>query len=376
MTLHHERFEIRNEVRSLTSFRFLAAFYVFLFHVQIRTSVFGDGLLGGAIAEGAVGMTMFFCLSGFILSHAYAGMKINVRSYFTNRIARLYPVYFLAAILALPWLVKEFYSEAATTPLAYALVALCILLVFGFLLIQAWLPQTFVFWNNSASWSISVEAFFYSLFPSLRDPIFNLNTKALIFVFALLCLISSMIAASQIVFQDSPDSFPLFYALPFFRLPEFVAGIVAYSLMLRLKWTSGLRNLLLFVLFLGVLHVVLLGPVLPGYTLHNWILIPAVSAALVLLLKAEVNGSKLLVGRVMVWLGQISYCFYSFQFHVLEGLRFMMPPTLNEGSIFLIAAFILLLVISAFAHHWVEEPARIWIRKRAKKVQQLKGSLS
>jgi peptidoglycan/LPS O-acetylase OafA/YrhL len=35
-----------------------------------------------------------------------------------------------------------------------------------------------------------------------------------------------------------------------------------------------------------------------------------------------------------------------------------------------------LLAISAFVHHWVEEPARVWIRKRAKKTQQLKGSLS
>lgn len=368
-----QQFEIRNEVRSLTSFRFLAAFYVFLFHVQMRTQVFGDGIVGGAIAEGAVGMTMFFVLSGFILSHAYAGIKINVRAYLTNRIARIYPVYFLAAVLALPWLVEQVQREADKLPYGYAAILLVILLVFGFLLIQAWIPQTFLFWNNSASWSISTEAFFYYVFPGLRDPIANLGTKGLIFCFGVLCLISTMIPVSTIVFRNTPDSFSLFYAMPIFRLPEFVAGIVAYSLMLRLTWSPMLRNILLVVLLLGVLHVLLIGPMLPGFTLNNWILIPAIAAALVLLVKAEVAESSSLCGTLMVWLGHISYCFYSFQYHVLEGLRVMMPAELYGGWVFLITAFILLLGISALVHHLVEEPARIWIRRRSKRTSKLKG---
>jgi peptidoglycan/LPS O-acetylase OafA/YrhL len=111
-------FQIRNEVKSLTSFRFLAAFYVFLFHVQIRVPVFGDGLFGQAIAEGAVGMSMFFTLSGFILSHAYAESKIAIKQYVQNRIARIYPVYILAAILALPWLVVQMKGEASASSAA------------------------------------------------------------------------------------------------------------------------------------------------------------------------------------------------------------------------------------------------------------------
>jgi len=376
MSPHPEHFQIRNEVRSLTSFRFLAAFYVYLFHLQIRTEYFGDGILGGSISEGAVGMTMFFTLSGFILSHAYEGTKIDARAFYTNRFARIYPVYFLAAILALPWLFEDIGTEAGATSIVYALVSFAILVVFGFLLIQAWLPQTFVFWNNNASWSISVETFFYALFPGLRDLIASVGNKPLIFMFVALCIISPMIPASAIVFSNAPEDFALFYAQPIFRLPEFVAGIVSYQLARRVAWTPGLRNFLLVVLLLGVLHVALLGPFLPGFTLNNWILIPAVSAALVLLHKAEAAGSKFLGGAVMVWLGQISYCFYSFQFHVLEGLDWVMPPERADGWVYALGSFVLLLAVSALVHHFVEEPARVWIRNRAQKSRKAKGAVA
>lgn len=79
MNAHLKNFEIRNEVKSLTAFRFLAAFYVFLFHLQIRIPLFGEGPIGNFVAEGAVGMTMFFTLSGFILSHAYDSIEIDLR---------------------------------------------------------------------------------------------------------------------------------------------------------------------------------------------------------------------------------------------------------------------------------------------------------
>ncbi|MCB1331094.1 MAG: acyltransferase [Maritimibacter sp.] len=366
-------FHIRNEVRSLTSFRFIAALYVFLFHIQIRTPVFGDGLVGGFISSGAVGMTMFFTLSGFILSHAYHSVAIDTRAYLIARFARIYPIYLLAAVLALPAMAHGLSAEAATTSLFHAVLAGVILVVFGLLLIHAWLPQSFVFWNNSASWSISVEAFFYALFPVLRNAVAGMGKRTLLMVFAFLSIISSMIPVSEIVFSNYSGGPLLFYAQPIFRLPEFIAGIVAYNLMRRIEWTLWVRNVLLTVVALGVLHVALLGPRLPSYTLNNWLLIPAVAAALVLLYKAEKSEWRILVGAVPVWLGQISYCFYSFQFHVLEGLRWVVPIDAIGGWTYAALATLLLLAVSAFAHHFVEEPARLWIRRRARRSARTTG---
>ena len=360
-------YPLSGEVRSLTSFRFLAAFYVFLFHIQIRVPVFGDGAIGDAIAEGAVGMSMFFVLSGFILSHAYRAVRIDFRNYMINRVARIYPVYVLAAALAAPWLASDFLNQLQAVSPIYAVLSIFIILIFGILLIQAWLPQTFGFWNNSASWSISAEAFFYALFPFLRERMRNIDNKRLIVLFVTLCILSTLVPASSIVFTESPASFSLFYALPAYRLPEFVAGIIAYQVMVRVELSDFLRRMLKGVVFCGVLHVFIVGPILPGFTLNNWIFIPAVCASLVLLFKSEAPASGgFMQSSIFVWLGRISYCFYSFQFHVLEGLKHFMPAQYAGGWLYLLVAFMLLVGISAAVHHLFEEPVRIWLRKRSK----------
>ena len=361
------------ELKSLTSFRFVAAFYVFLFHVDARAPLFGEGILGNFIAEGAVGMTIFFVLSGFILSHAYDAVDFDLRQYFWNRIARIYPIYLLAAALALPWLARGVWQESNLTNPFFATVAGIILLVTGLLMLQAWLPQTFGFWNNSASWSISTEAFFYSIFPIART-VFSMLQKRQLFLFlCLLSVLSSIVPTSAIVFSNSPNSFALFYASPIFRLPEFLAGVITYRLVCDLHFNKKLKYLLSAILAVAVLHVALLGEVLPEYTLHNWIVIPGVSASLALLYDASRKGSGFFENAGFVWLGKISYCFYSFQFHVLEGFRWLAPPATIGALTYTILATTTLLLVSALTYHFVEEPARIWIRRRVSRTSRVVG---
>ena len=45
-------FAIKREILPLTSFRFLAAFYVFLFHLEIREPLFSLTFLGDFMREG------------------------------------------------------------------------------------------------------------------------------------------------------------------------------------------------------------------------------------------------------------------------------------------------------------------------------------
>jgi peptidoglycan/LPS O-acetylase OafA/YrhL len=102
--MHPKEKELKPELLALTGLRFFAAFWVFLFHIHIRWSLTEFRFLKNVLSQGAVGMSIFFSLSGYVLAYRYWDTKVSVRNYLTNRFARIYPIYAMTAILTLPWL--------------------------------------------------------------------------------------------------------------------------------------------------------------------------------------------------------------------------------------------------------------------------------
>jgi len=49
----------KNEIQPLTGLRFLIAFWVFIFHIQIRWPIFDNPSLVSIANQGAIGMTFF-----------------------------------------------------------------------------------------------------------------------------------------------------------------------------------------------------------------------------------------------------------------------------------------------------------------------------
>ena len=95
------------KLSGLTGLRFLAAFYVFIFHIQMRVGTpFLPKILTNLVSQGALGVNVFFVLSGFILSYSQikglAIVQFPDRSQFINfmikRIARIYPAYVVRTI--------------------------------------------------------------------------------------------------------------------------------------------------------------------------------------------------------------------------------------------------------------------------------------
>ena len=188
----------KGELRGLTSFRFVAAFYVFLFHVQIRAPLAGDGPVADFLKEGAVGMTLFFMLSGFILAYVYGRDRIDIEDYAVNRFARIYPVYLVAAALALPWLINQTYDSGS---FLVSSLQFLVLFVSGILMLQAWLPHSFTYWNNPASWSLSCEAFFYALFPAFWHIFGKTSARAALIMLAVCAIGGSVVPAAYYVFD-------------------------------------------------------------------------------------------------------------------------------------------------------------------------------
>lgn len=84
---------------ALTGIRGLAMYMVFIQHYDPFTPADLGGFAVKFINEFYVALIMFFVLSGFLITYRYHERPgIGLRTYMVNRIARVYPMYFLVTI--------------------------------------------------------------------------------------------------------------------------------------------------------------------------------------------------------------------------------------------------------------------------------------
>ncbi|UOQ51374.1 acyltransferase family protein [Hymenobacter cellulosivorans] len=144
---------------ALTGFRAVAALAVFLFHFP---PVAGTGeLLPDALhalfREGHVGVSLFFTLSGFLISRRYYHQSFSgaeLRTYLYRRWARIYPVFFL--VTTATFILDKLYQKED----AVRLFLVNLTLVKGLL-------TNYAFSGVPQSWSLTTEECFYLLAPAL-----------------------------------------------------------------------------------------------------------------------------------------------------------------------------------------------------------------
>ena len=208
---------------ALTGLRFVAAATVFIHHLGGKF-----GFEHNRYSIGSVAVTFFFILSGFVLTYAYhdrIGNRKQVASFLFNRVARIWPLHLACLLIAVA--LVYFDSRLQVTPFWQKLTANAFLL-------HSWVPASdWVFSFNGVAWSISTEAFFYTLFPFLmfaggRRSRSRLSI-ATMFV-AAFALLASFLASIQ--WQEF-DYLRVGHVNPLVRLPEFCLGIMAGRYFLR-----------------------------------------------------------------------------------------------------------------------------------------------
>jgi peptidoglycan/LPS O-acetylase OafA/YrhL len=226
----------KQEFFAINGLRFLAALWVLLFHASIHFGSIDELYwIQPVLNQGTLAMTLFFMLSGFILSYRYSTFSKpdDMPNYFAARVARLYPVYVFMGITTLWQLsygASQFWIVDRYGYLGAAPFALFAIFLFVFAA-QAWFPSLFMIWNFNGSWSLSVEAFFYTLFPRLRKYIGCLGDRSLIVLVFLLPFIIFCISLGLLFsYRTENNTAQIFYILPIFRLPEFLLGICGYVL--------------------------------------------------------------------------------------------------------------------------------------------------
>jgi peptidoglycan/LPS O-acetylase OafA/YrhL len=171
---------------ALNGLRFIAALAIVFFHYAPKIEGYQHVPAGmrNLINQGPVALTFFFILSGFVLANRYlsAGSSVgNPIVFYRSRLGRLYPAYMVGFVLFAPLAVDKYLTHAPS-----GLIDWRTLIVSGILyccMLQAWTPLAQA-WNGP-SWSLSVEAFMYLLFPLLGARVARLsyrNTFILLFV--------------------------------------------------------------------------------------------------------------------------------------------------------------------------------------------------
>jgi len=223
---------MRRNIPPLTSLRFLAALWVFVFHLYLWHGGKAPGVLDRLLLAGPLGMAFFFVLSGFILAHSSAGTDPlgSYRAYAVRRFARIYPIYIV--VLLCSWTLIGFAGELGESPVRSGVAHG----VADLTLTNAWFPQMFMGgFIRSGSWSLSVEAFFYALFPLIFHHARGMTDRSLVvgIRWAVGLLVFFSLMGKYIQPFDPGARFAVFYSMPIFRLPEFAAGVFAGVLAAR-----------------------------------------------------------------------------------------------------------------------------------------------
>jgi peptidoglycan/LPS O-acetylase OafA/YrhL len=361
---------VRPRLPAVTSLRFFAALHVALFHMKEIGVLTGPAWLTAFAGIGYVGVSFFFVLSGFILVYTYAGRDIVLRDFWRTRFARIYPAYLFSLVITFPFfyfgslVMKIGFFAFATQHFALAIV----------LVLQSWVPAAALSWN-SVAWSLSVEAFFYAIFPFVLKRFTKLSRTALS-VLIPLCWVAGLAVSIGFLamrpagapYVNSADwgaaaNFVKFF--PLVRLPEFLMGIACGFLFLRGERNQKLALPLVVLGLLGVAATAVSSKFVPYLVVHTALSGPAF-AALVYGIALEPKWMAWLNNRALVLFGNASYSFYLLHsFTVWPFFHdFKTQALRNQGFLGIGIWIVMMLVISSLAYRFIEEPARRKLRPR------------
>jgi peptidoglycan/LPS O-acetylase OafA/YrhL len=334
-------------MRQLTVTRFLAAILVVIFHYGRSTFPFNSAALAGAVSLAPVAVSYFFALSGFILAVVYHDDKtFNKLTFYVKRLLRVYPAYLLALTLYCLLVFKR--PDFSWTAM-----------FLNVTLIQAWLPAYAQSLNNPG-WSLSVEAFFYLMFPFLLRSMVGVRTKTLVMMSAAVWVaglaIHVWLVNSYLVPGDAWRHGLVFYH-PLLHLPTFICGIAAGVIHCRRRAAGSSLPWWHLVLPLAVIAVFAFLPSPLRFYAHDGAMAPIFLWFISALAADQSQLSRILSWSPFVALGEVSYSLYILQVP-LNALYFRLrvqAPFLPGGFY----AYLVFLMLGATAAYLlIEKPIR------------------
>ncbi|MBD2755332.1 acyltransferase family protein [Spirosoma validum] len=352
----------------LTFTRFIAALIVLIFHGARSTYPFTVYPGRYFIEYGHIAVVYFFVLSGFILTITYRSSlertgALNRGQFWLARFSRIYPLYCFALLMTM--FVQTTYYNVSVTPAQ---------LIASLSLMQAWLPSL-VTTLNGPGWSLSVEAFFYALFPLLLPLLMNLPNRVLAGLLVI-CWLSGIGLYHLLDSQPKPVNFSsdeyhnLIYYSPWMHLATFVNGCLSGLLFwryVRQHKPSPARNRLAWcLLVLGLIGLIVIVPQdrLMMYAQGGMLAPVFILFITGLGLQTDTVLTRLFSWLPLVYLGEISYGLYILQMPVIWLFKKVDPLSLGDTFQRDIFTFAALFLVTIICYHLIERPAQTYIRTR------------
>jgi peptidoglycan/LPS O-acetylase OafA/YrhL len=340
--------------------RFFAALWVLLFHLRIHLGSPKPLVLERLLQAGPLAMSFFFVLSGFILAVSSLGKEpwADYSGYLWRRASRIYPIYLTYLILF--WSVIGFAGNLGSKPVR----TVALLGVTDLTLSNAWFPQLFLGgFGRDGSWSLSVEVFFYALFPLVLMHARQLSDKVLL---RAIYWSVGLAAVGPILGKYLPGQGVIpetvYYSLPIYRLPEFTAGVFYAVWILRNPSRLPTGKTVVWTLLGLVLYLCLAARALP-YAGNDIVLVPALLVLFGYFLREDSSWlARALSTRPMVFLGEISFGIYLMQIFTIN--LYLQPGHGAEWLGGAAGCLGLTILLAAISHLFIEKPARSWMLSR------------
>lgn len=383
-----------NYIPALTGVRALAAYLVFISHYADRFDENFPHAVQRFLNELHIGVTIFFVLSGFLIAFRYYdSFKLTgnwFRQYLKNRVARIYPMYFIltaGAFISFYFTGDQKVTNGFSHPIGLFLMH--ITFVRGFF-------DQLKFTGIAQGWSLTVEELFYFSAPFIfyfaqRYKKFYVQPIVITGFGVLLVLVFR-----NVNWYGFFGNFTFMMLYTFLgRCFEFFAGIQLALIVkgkdLRIqgkaKFTyAGFALIFVCVLIMSLLQIPkgqvagLHNPL--GIVTNNYLLAVAIALFFYGLLTESTFLKKILSNKFVELLGKSSYIFYlihlgymydflHFGFNKLNDLVFALydkwevswnSPFQYDG-LNVLYAFILLNGVSILLFKLIEEPLNHYIRK-------------
>jgi peptidoglycan/LPS O-acetylase OafA/YrhL len=341
---------------ALTGIRAIAAYMVYIHHFNpFKAPIFGQSV-HDFFNEFHVGVTIFFVLSGFLITYQYFDTyNLNLKKYFVNRFSRIYPMYFILTTIL--------FLLSINNQNIYIYI-LNITFIRGFF-------NDYKFTGIGQGWSLTVEEMFYFLAPLF---FILIKRNRLMFLVLPMFFIGFGFVLVTIFSQFSLHSFMNSYSFMldftfFGRCIEFFTGIALalfvkkYSASLKTKYITHIGILYIFLCVLSLSNLkyqdhfgtdTSLGKVI------NTFFLPILGIAPLFwgLINEKTRISKILGSTIFSVLGKSSYVFYLIHMGFLANF---LSVYLSHNYIVL---FVSLNIVAVILYLYVEEPINIFLRKK------------